>query len=137
MVLVPKFPASLLSANSTSALAYRAQRMPFPLLMKAKPANKKSRTTPHACDAEPTPRRSIPVPEVNRMLEEVHRSHEREPTLYDQRIDVLGRIQFLTASCDSLQDRLNESMLDLNSERNRLKIINAQLSQELRMDQIA
>lgn len=43
----------------------------------------------------------------------------------------------LTTQCDSLQDRLNDTILQLNSERNQLKTINAELAQELRMDQVA
>lgn len=71
------------------------------------------------------------------MLKQQAKSLRKEPTLYDRRVNCLNEIQYLTTQCDSLQDRLNDTILQLNSERNQLKTINAELAQELRMDQVA
>jgi len=103
--------------------------------MAKKAIKKQPSQTNNVCETKP--RRSIPVAEVEQMLAQAHKEHTREPTLYDRRVNSLNEIKYLTAQCDSLQERLNDTILQLNSERNQLKTINAELAQELRMDQVA
>lgn len=83
-----------------------------------------------------TRRRSIPSKEVDEMLEQQAKELHKEPTLYDQRAQCLRSVASLNDHCDHLAARLNEVKLELASERNRLKDLNRELSEELKFDQV-
>lgn len=87
------------------------------------------------CGTQPR-RRSIPTAEVDEMLEQQAKELRKEPTLYDQRVETLASVEFLSNRCDALAESLNSTQLELASERNKLKDLNRLLKEELQFDQV-
>lgn len=102
--------------------------------MKTRP---KRRVHPQvSCAALPKPRRSIPVAEVNDMLEREAARHRREPTLYDERTGVINTINEYLEEESSLFNRLRSVRLHLAENREELRRLNHQLSDELSLDPV-
>lgn len=81
-------------------------------------------------------RRSIPAKEVDEMLEQQAKKLYKEPTLYDQRAQLIEDIDYAVRHQDEHLVAASSYGVDANRARQQLKEINRLLSEELKQDPI-
>lgn len=81
-------------------------------------------------------RRSIPSKEVDEMLEQQAKSLRKEPTLYDQRTQLIEEIDYNVRQQDMHLEAASNYGASANEKRQQLKEINRLLSEELKQDPI-
>lgn len=81
-------------------------------------------------------RRSIPSKEVDEMLEQQAKSLRKEPTLYDQRAQLIEEIDYNVRQQDMHLEAASNYGAGANEKRQQLKEINRLLSEELKQDPI-
>ena len=81
-------------------------------------------------------RRSIPASEVDEMLEKQAKSLRKEPTLYDQRTQLIEDIDYNACQQAMHLEAASNYGVAANEKRQQLKEINRLLSEELKQDPI-
>jgi len=101
------------------------------------PANRLPEPYPQdVCCATQPRRRSIPSKEVDEMLEQQAKSLRKEPTLYDQRTQLIEEIDYNVRQQDMHLEAASNYGASANEKRQQLKEINRLLSEELKQDPI-
>ncbi len=91
----------------------------------------------HLCGVQATPqRRSIPAKEVQEMLDRQAKQLTKEPTLYDQRIQLIEEIDYHVRQQDMHREAASNYSAGANEKRQQLKEVNRLLSEELKQDPI-
>ncbi len=98
---------------------------------KAKPQVHCNKT---ACDATYKPRRSIPIAEVNEMIECEVRQVKASLTIYDDRSETLNQLKDNEAYLEHLEQLLHEARLQNKSIRSDLAQINLAIKRQLELD---
>lgn len=88
------------------------------------------------CDGETKPRRSIPVAEVDEMLDRQAQRLAREPTLYDQRLELLAKLDDMEGQRDYHTDVCREFNFRILSTQKALNELNQAISAELQLDSL-
>lgn len=111
--------------------------------MKTKPTKRKPKVPANQLSADGgqlcgivTRRRSIPAKEVDEMLEQQAKELRKEPTLYDQRAQLILDIDYAVRHQDEHLAAASSYGVDANQARQQLKEINRLLSEELKQDPI-
>ena len=86
------------------------------------------------CDPEVKPRRSIPVDEVDEIIEREIRHVKASLTIYDDRLEVLSQIADNESDLEFLQARLHETQIKHKQLRNDLSRINLAITRQLELD---
>ena len=80
------------------------------------------------------PRRSIPVAEVNQMIEHAERQIKASRTIYDDRLEVLGSLEQNEAHIEDLENRLHHARLNNKRICSNLAQINLAITRQLELD---
>lgn len=81
------------------------------------------------------PRRSIPVAEVEEIVNREVNRVKAELTIYDARSTILERLEDNEAEMEYLEGRLHQLQLDDKSIRSELKQINLSITRQLELDE--
>ena len=81
------------------------------------------------------PRRSIPVAEVEEIVNREVNRVKAELTIYDVRSTILERLEDNEAEMEYLEGRLHQLQLDDKSIRSELKQINLSITRQLELDE--
>lgn len=100
----------------------------------AKPKNKKRSIKDLVANQCLKPRRSIPIAEVNELIEKAERRIKSSLTIYDDRIAVLNQLKDNKAYIEHLEDMLHEAKLRNKSLNSDLAQINLAIKRQLELD---
>lgn len=81
-----------------------------------------------------TPRRSIPVAEVNGIIEREIARVKSELTIFDDRVAVLKQLQENEADLEYLQTRVHETMIQNKQIRSDLSRVNLAIQRQMELD---
>lgn len=87
-----------------------------------------------AANQSPKPRRSIPVAEVNDMIEKAERRVKSALTIYDDRNEILNQLKDNEAYLEHLDQLLHEARLRNKSIRSDLAQVNLAITRQLELD---
>lgn len=82
----------------------------------------------------PTPRRSIPVAEVNDIIEREVNRVKAARTVYDDRVAILNQLADNESYLGNLQDRLHMAQISNKQIRSDLTRINLAITRQLELD---
>lgn len=85
-------------------------------------------------DTDSKPRRSIPVYEVNQLIDSAVRDVKASLTIYDDRAEILHRLERNEASIEDLNTMLHEAKLNNKRIRSDLAQINLAITRQLELD---
>jgi len=86
------------------------------------------------CDPEARPRRSIPVEEVNRIIEHAVREVKSQRTIYDDRLALLDRLNHNEQQINSYEDLLHGAKLRNKELRLELAQTNLAITRQMELD---
>ena len=87
-----------------------------------------------ACDPTNKPRRSIPVAEVNRMIDHEVSRVKASQTIYDDRLAIIANLQDNESSLEFFEVRLHEAKLANKSIRSELARVNLAIARQMELD---
>lgn len=107
--------------------------------MATRKANKKTAFSQNGaaaqcCDPLPTPRRSIPVAEVNEIIQREVARVKAEATIYDDRARILEQLKGNEGDIAYLESRLHGIRLQNKTIRNDLAQVNLAITRQLELD---
>ena len=98
----------------------------------AKRKTQKAQTA--GCDHQAKPRRSIPVEEVNRIVEHAVREVKSQRTIYDDRLEILERLSHNEQQISGYEDLLHQARLHNKNIRQELARTNRAIERQLELD---
>lgn len=101
-----------------------------------KPKNKKRSTASQVAEGLPKPRRSIPVKEVDKIVEEAIARVKSERTIYDDRNELLQRISEVECNLEYHESSVHNCEKNLISLKAELNKINTAITRELDLDSL-
>jgi len=84
--------------------------------------------------ALPTPRRSIPVAEVNDIIEREVARVKSELTIFDERLAIIRRVEETEADLEYLNARTHETQIQNKQLRSDLSRINLAIQRQMELD---
>lgn len=101
-----------------------------------KTKNKKRSTTSQVAEGLPKPRRSIPIKEVNEMIDREVARVKSERTIYDDRNSLINRINEVERDYEYHSTCLHNIEKNLISLKQELKATNTAIARELDLDSL-
>ena len=98
--------------------------------------NKKRSTASQVAEGLPKPRRSIPVKEVDKIVEEAIARVKSERTIYDDRNELLQRISAVECNLEYHESSVHNCEKNLISLKAELNKINTAITRELDLDSL-
>ena len=86
------------------------------------------------CDPSAKPRRSIPVEEVNRIVEGAIREIKSQRTIYDDRLSLLDRLSHNGQQISDYEDLLHRAKLRNKELRLELAQVNLAITRQMELD---
>lgn len=101
-----------------------------------KTKNKKRSAASQAAEGLPKPRRSIPVKEVNEIIEREVARVKSERTLYDDRIELLNSINRMNEVKAHHEQCLHNCEVSLKDLHNQLSLTNLAIRREMELESL-
>lgn len=98
--------------------------------------NKKRSTASQVAEGLPKPRRSIPVKEVDKIVEEAIARVKSERTIYDDRNELLQRISEIECNLEYHERSVHNCEKNLISLKTELNKTNTAIARELDLDSL-